>query len=74
MPPALDPGPARAAAESRVVLAIITHPGQANGLALVGVCRRVGQHPGHGQVRQPFPGDGEADVQQHLMTDEHLRI
>src|SRR5690349_16450262 len=28
--PAPDPGPARAAADSRVVLAIITHPGQAN--------------------------------------------
>src|SRR5262249_25769249 len=50
------------------------YPVQSGDLAAVGVLRRADQNPARGQLRQPLPGDGEANIQLHLIADEHPRI
>ena len=50
------------------------HPGQAHGPEVVSVFRGAAQKPAPGQLHQPFPGDGKADIQFHLIADKHASI
>jgi hypothetical protein len=40
----------------------------------VGIFRGTDQLAAFGKLRQPFPCDGQADTEQHLIASEHLAI
>ena len=38
---------------------------------VISILRCTEQYPALGKLQKPFPGDGKADIQLHLIADEH---
>ena len=49
-------------------------PIETGGPVVLRIFRCAEQYPAPGQLSEPVPGDGKADVQLHLIADEHLCI
>ena len=41
---------------------------------IISILRCTKQYPALGKLQKPFPGDGKADIQLHLIANKHHRI